>query len=148
MNITFQTAERERLDIVAIAIDRVQTRIVAAADADDDILASGGAGVVQASEAKEPESPLVEKRPVDSAKKAEDLRRYQPGSVVASIDVFIEANERLLPPLEPKAGDKARKGKQVVRLTELWTFEGCISGQTPLQWIVAETTTQRFNASL
>jgi len=64
----------------------------------------------------------------------EDLRRYKVGSVIASAEVFIEAEEEWTPTSSTKKDYDL--GAHTRPITELWVFEGCISGQTPLNWII------------
>jgi len=61
----------------------------------------------------------------------EDLRRYKVGSVVATAEVFIEAEEEWVP-----SSSKSDAKTFTRPITEIWVFEGCISGQSPLQWII------------
>jgi hypothetical protein len=56
-----------------------------------------------------------------------DIELYTPGSVIASVLVKFDAIE------ESILKDKEKLKKKV---NETWMFEACISGQTPLNWIV------------
>jgi hypothetical protein len=65
--------------------------------------------------------------PRNRISKSEDLRRYIKGSVVATIKCSFFSHQHFA---------KGKTNAKSFLIVETWTFEGCISGQTPLEWIV------------
>lgn len=64
--------------------------------------------------------------PYSTVRKSEDLRRYVKGSVVATVKCSLFVHQE---------HPQTKRTKLVV---ETWTVEGCISGQTPLEWTVTD----------
>eukprot|EP01033_Poteriospumella_lacustris_P008845 gene8845-6370_t len=64
--------------------------------------------------------------PYSTVRKSEDLRRYVKGSVVATVKCSLFVHQE---------NPQTKRTKLVV---ETWTVEGCISGQTPLEWTIMD----------
>lgn len=107
MEVKFPTVMLSKVNVNTVTVNKVSTRIIES----------------QADDSSVSEEPAT----------TEDLRRYKVGSVIASAEVFIDAEEEWIPSSAAKEYDI---GKQTRSMTELWVFEGCISGQTPLEWVI------------
>lgn len=108
VNIKFPTVMLSKVNVQTVTVNKVSTRII--------------------------ESHVEDSSSFDEPSTTEDLRRYKVGSVIASAEVFIEAEEEWTPTSSTMKEFEVKAHTRPT--TELWVFEGCISGQTPLDWIV------------
>lgn len=64
----------------------------------------------------------------------EDLRRYGPGAVVVSLQMYIESRE-----VDPSKPNPVFDQNTMPDLIEVCLFEGCISGHVPLNWLIVNS---------
>lgn len=64
----------------------------------------------------------------------EDLRRYGPGAVIASLQMYIESRE-----VDPSKPIPEFDQNTMPDLVEVCLYEGCISGHAPLNWLIVNS---------
>eukprot|EP01033_Poteriospumella_lacustris_P008293 gene8293-5982_t len=115
VNFNVDTSSYGNLAVSYIFINNVRTRVV---EPDDTSLpAATGTQVGDTSAVKQQCS--------------EDLRRYGPGAVIVSVEVYIESRE-----VDPSKPIPEFDQNTMPDLIEVCRLEGCISGHVPLNWLI------------
>jgi hypothetical protein len=135
MNVSFESQTLDRVEVENIRLLTINTKLYTKPlkknISDMNIIntkeTSQTPGVTAVAAIKEEDKAETTTSTAATGTATADIELYTPGSVIASVLVKFDAIE------ESILKDKEKLKKKV---NETWMFEACISGQTPLNWIV------------
>jgi hypothetical protein len=122
--------------VSGFSIDEIRTRIVERDNTGAHQETAKGP-VLEISEQLEPFTPMMHAMPslIKIDQRKEDLRRYRPGAVIATVTVAVLSTGSLS---HTSGLDKSEELKERELGLDVWDFEACISGHSPINWIVTQ----------